>query len=200
MESKTANGEVGYLIWCGGDRYVFRQYDANHDFKDYDIRHCDMRIKIIDADAHFYEDNGKLTLDHSPATLGIKQMGMFDWIEWEGNRYQTKDTPNQMCDNYRISGCGELFVEEYDAELVKDPEHIFGVYMEQKNQRWRECREFTGQIRFYKEDPDRGGYKNHAWIEWQAEFKCGLMIDLKMLEGDRFLEWYQAGIEQRGLG
>jgi len=127
-------------------------------------------------------------------------MGMFDWIEWEGNRYQTKDTPNQMCDNYRISGCGELFVEEYDAELVKDPEHIFGVYIQQNNLRWRECREFTGQIRFYKEDPDRGGHKANAWIEWQAEFKCGLMIDLKMLEGDRFLEWYAQGIEQRGLG
>ena len=71
MTSKTANGEVGYLIWCG-DRYVFRQYDANFDFKDYDILHSDMRIKIIDADAHLYERDGVLELDHSPATLGIK--------------------------------------------------------------------------------------------------------------------------------
>lgn len=71
-KSRTANGEVGYLIWCGGDRYVFRIYDAKHNFKDYDILHTDMRIKIIDADAHFYEGPGIMELDHSPATLGIK--------------------------------------------------------------------------------------------------------------------------------
>jgi hypothetical protein len=72
VKIESADGREGYLIWCGGDRYVFRQYDVNHDFRDYDIRHCDMRIKIIDADAHFYDHNGELTLDHSPATLGIK--------------------------------------------------------------------------------------------------------------------------------
>lgn len=72
MKSKTANGEVGYLIWCGGDRYVFRVYDAQHNFKDYDLRHSDLRIKIIDADAHFYEGPDFMHLDHAPLTLGIK--------------------------------------------------------------------------------------------------------------------------------
>jgi hypothetical protein len=72
MKIESADGQEGYLIWCGGDRYVFRQYDANHDFKDYDIHHTDMRIKIIDADAYFYDHNGQLTVDHSPATLGIE--------------------------------------------------------------------------------------------------------------------------------
>ena len=71
-KSRTANGEVGYLIWCGGDRFVFRQYDSQYNFKDYDIRHTDMRIKIIDADAHFYEGPGVQELDHSPDPLGIK--------------------------------------------------------------------------------------------------------------------------------
>ena len=126
-------------------------------------------------------------------------MGMFDWVEWEGNRYQSKDTPNQACDEYAIDQLGRLMVEEYDAELVRDPTHIFGVYIEQNNKRWRECVEFSGVIRFYREDPDRGGYENSAWIEWQAEFKCGLMIGLKMLEGDRFLTWYEQGIEEKGL-
>ena len=55
-------------------------------------------------------------------------------------------------------------------------------------------------MRFYREDPDRGGHKQGAWIEWQAEFKLGAMINLQLLEGDRFLDWYQSGIEQRGLG
>jgi hypothetical protein len=127
-------------------------------------------------------------------------MGMFDWVEFEGNRYQSKDTPNQLCDEYRITQLGLLMVEEYDAELVKDPNHIFGVYIEQNNRRWRECREFSGTIKFYREDPARGGYEQGAWIEWEAEFKLGAMINLQLLEGNRFLEWYQAGIEQRGLG
>ena len=124
---------------------------------------------------------------------------MFDWIEWEGNRYQSKDTPNQACDEYAIDQLGRLMVEEYDAELVRDPTHIFGVYIEQNNKRWRECVEFSGTIRFYREDPDRGGYEQGAWIEWQAEFKLGQMIGLKMLEGDRFLTWYEQGIEEKGL-
>ena len=72
MSHRSADGEVGYLIWCGGDRYVFRTYDADHNFKDYDIRHCDMRIKIIDTDAFLYDNNGFLEVDHSPETLGIK--------------------------------------------------------------------------------------------------------------------------------
>jgi hypothetical protein len=127
-------------------------------------------------------------------------MGMFDWVEFEGNRYQSKDTPNQLCDEYCITQLGLLLVEEYDAELVKDPEHIFGVYIQQNNKRWRECREFSGKIRFYREDKDRGGFEQGAWIEWEAEFKLGAMISLQLLEGNRFLEWYQAGIEQRGLG
>lgn len=72
-QSRPANGEVGYLIYCHGtNEYMFRVYDAQHNFKDYDIRHCDMRIKIIDADAYFYEGPGVCELDHSPATLGIK--------------------------------------------------------------------------------------------------------------------------------
>lgn len=126
-------------------------------------------------------------------------MGMFDWIEWEGQQYQTKDTPRQFCDYYRISGCGELWVEEYDAEWVVDKDQFLGAYIEQKNKHWRECREFSGTIKFYREDKERGGYKNNAWIEWEAEFKSGLMIGLKMLEGDKFLTWYEQGIEQRGL-
>jgi hypothetical protein len=73
MESKTANGVVGYLIYdVAKQQHVLRVYDDNHDFQDYDILHSDMKIKIIDADAHFYQRNGMQHLDHSPATLGIQ--------------------------------------------------------------------------------------------------------------------------------
>lgn len=77
-KSVTANGEVGYLIYCHAtNRHLFRVYtNPPNDFVDYDILHNDLRVKIIDADAHFYRGrfDGKdfAELDHSPATLGIE--------------------------------------------------------------------------------------------------------------------------------
>ena len=127
-------------------------------------------------------------------------MGMFDWVEWEGQRYQSKDTPNQLCDEYRIDDLGRLWVEEYDAEWVKDETNIlFGMRMDTSNHRWRECQEFSGSIRFYREDTERGGHRANAWMEWQAEFKSGLMIGLKLIEGEPLTEWYKKGVEEKGL-
>jgi hypothetical protein len=126
-------------------------------------------------------------------------MGMFDWVEWEGNQYQTKDTPNQLCDNYRIDDLGRLWEEQYDAEWQTDSQSLFGGHIHQSNQRWVECADFTGAMRFYREDPDRGGYKNSAWIEYEAEFKLGQMISLKSVEDNRFVDWYKQGIEDKGL-
>jgi hypothetical protein len=43
-------------------------------YKDYELRHGDLEVKIIDADAVLYElDNGKNLLDYSPETLGIER-------------------------------------------------------------------------------------------------------------------------------
>ena len=73
MKIESADGREGYLIWCGGDRYVFRIYtDAPRDFVDYDLRHSDMKIKIVDSDAFFYSDEKGDCIDHAPDTLGIK--------------------------------------------------------------------------------------------------------------------------------
>ena len=72
VKIESADGREGILIWCGGDRYVFRIYNETHDFVDYDIRHSDMQIRIIDSDAFFYSDEKGDCIDHSPATLGIK--------------------------------------------------------------------------------------------------------------------------------
>ena len=73
LKIESADGREGYLIWCGGDRYVFRIYTAApEEFVDYDIRHTDMRIRIMDEDAFFYSDDKGEWIDHSPATLGIK--------------------------------------------------------------------------------------------------------------------------------
>ena len=68
---ESADGREGYLIWCGGDRYVFRIYtQAPDEFVDYDLRHTDMKVKITDSDAFFYSDERGDCIDHSPATLG----------------------------------------------------------------------------------------------------------------------------------
>ncbi len=125
-------------------------------------------------------------------------MGMFDHIEFQGQQYQTKDTPLQLCEYYRIDDLGRLWEQQYDAEWISG-EGFLGGHIHQTNQRWVECQDFTGPVRFYREDQERGGHKADAWIEYEAEFKCGLMIGLKMLEGDRFLTWYEQGIEEKGL-
>ena len=72
VKIESADGQEGLLIWCGGDRYVFRIYNETHDFVDYDLRHSDMKVKIVDSDAFFYSDETGDCIDHSPATLGIK--------------------------------------------------------------------------------------------------------------------------------
>jgi hypothetical protein len=125
-------------------------------------------------------------------------MGMFDHIEFQGQQYQTKDTPLQLCEYYRIDDLGRLWEQQYDAEWISG-EGLLGGHIHQTNQRWVECQDFTGPVRFYREDQERGGHKADAWIEYEAEFKCGLMRGLKMLEGDRFLTWYEQGIEEKGL-
>ena len=73
MKIESADSQEGYLIWCGGDRYVFRIYTQTpNKFVDYDLRHSDMKVKIMDSDAFFYTDETGTCIDHSPDTLGIK--------------------------------------------------------------------------------------------------------------------------------
>ena len=69
ITERPANGATGYLIRTG-DTVVFRVYDKNHDFVDYDIRHYDMRVQIQEPDAYFYEGDDLACIDHSPETLG----------------------------------------------------------------------------------------------------------------------------------
>lgn len=126
-------------------------------------------------------------------------MGMFDWLEFDGHKYQSKDTPRQLCDEYRIDELGRLWEEQYDAEWIADPDRLFGGYIEQHNRRWRLCEDLSGFVRFYREDKERGGYKKDAWVEFEAEFKNGQMISLKSVEDNKFVDWYKQGIEDRGL-
>lgn len=60
------------MSWCGSDGLVFRVYDAEFNFVDYDICHTDMRVVIKDSDAYFYTDGTDHRVDHAPATLGMQ--------------------------------------------------------------------------------------------------------------------------------
>jgi hypothetical protein len=70
----SANGVTGHLIYVhGADKYQFRVYDSEHNFVDYDLMHSDLTVTINDEDAFFYRSDNIDRLDHSPATLGIKE-------------------------------------------------------------------------------------------------------------------------------
>jgi hypothetical protein len=51
---------------------MFRVYDRDHNFTDYDIHHSDLEVTIRDPDAYFYRDEFTDRLDHGPDTLGLK--------------------------------------------------------------------------------------------------------------------------------
>lgn len=122
---------------------------------------------------------------------------MFDNIEYKGRQYQTKDTPRQALDKYKIehdsdSGHWHLWYEEYDAEWAKG-EGLFGGCIRQSNQRWVRCDDFDGVIRFYwyKSEQDQE--------EYQALFMDGRMLKIKMTHGEALTEWLVKGVEEKGL-
>ena len=124
-------------------------------------------------------------------------MGMFDNIEYRGRQYQTKDTPEQSLDNYKIeqdlnTGVWYLWYEEYDAEWVKE-EGLFGGSIKQSNHRWVRCDDFDGEILFYyyRSDEDQEEYK--------ALFMDGRMLKIKQTQGEPLTEWLVKGIEDKGL-
>ena len=61
LQTKPTKGVKGYLIRTMGydreERILFRVYDENKDFTDYEILHYDLEVEILD-DALFC-DNGK---------------------------------------------------------------------------------------------------------------------------------------------
>ena len=112
-------------------------------------------------------------------------MGLFDYIHYEGKEYQTKDTPAQSLDDYKIeqdqdSGHQYLWHSEFDSEWVEN-EGLFGGSVKQYNQRWVCCHEFDGNIRFYRAalDDRYESWKKNAWIEYSALFMDGKLLRIK---------------------
>ena len=123
-------------------------------------------------------------------------MGMFDNIEYQGRQYQTKDTPLQTLDNYKIeqdqdSGHWRLWHEEYDSEWVDSEDGFLGGSIVQSNERWVCCDNFDGLIRFYyyRSDEDQE--------EYEALFMDGRMLKIKLIHGEPLTEWLNKGIEEK---
>jgi hypothetical protein len=72
MTARSANGVRGHLLNLIDGTVVFRVYDAEHNFVDYDIHHNDLCVTITDPDAYFYRRDEQDILDHAPITLGIE--------------------------------------------------------------------------------------------------------------------------------
>jgi hypothetical protein len=113
-------------------------------------------------------------------------MGMFDYINYKGEEYQTKDTPKQLCDKYKIetdeNGDEYLWTEEYDAEWIVDENYFLGAYIKNSNERWERCDDFTGNIVFYR-NVDKT-YKK--WNQYNAIFVKGKMIEITKWEGSEY--------------
>ena len=73
---RSANGQKGIILrtYHGGP-YMFRIYNKDGSFKDYDIVHNDIEVQILDDDAEFVEskDGEVMHLDHSRQTLGLDE-------------------------------------------------------------------------------------------------------------------------------
>ena len=116
-------------------------------------------------------------------------MGMFDYVECEyslpagkgASVFQTKDTPAQMLDIYKIDADGLLWHEAYDIEDRSDPSaeglDRFVGCMTRVNKRWERCVNFTGEITFYNFINDRTG-----WLEYSAYFVDGMLKELHLIE------------------
>ncbi len=123
-------------------------------------------------------------------------MGMFDHVHYRGREYQSKDTPEQALDNYKIeqdpeSGEWYLWYEKYDAEWNQDPGQLFGGSIKQSNHRWIRCDDFDGLIRFYyyRSEEDQEEYK--------ALFMNGRMLKINLIKGEPLTEWLTKGIEAK---
>lgn len=111
--------------------------------------------------------------------MGRIIMGMFDNILYKGREYQTKDTPMQGLCLYEIRG-NELWYKNVEYEWI-DGDGPFGGYMNEVSHKWEFCSNFDGSVRFYREDKERGGYKNDQWIEYKALFMDGKIIKFQRI-------------------
>lgn len=72
-QRKPAQGQRGFLIRGMNGEIWFRQYDADHNFVDYDIAHHDCEIEIVDSSAELIRNDRGDYLDYSDESMGIEK-------------------------------------------------------------------------------------------------------------------------------
>lgn len=114
-------------------------------------------------------------------------MGMFDYVTCQyplepliANtfEFQTKDTPAQYLDRYKIDADGKLWHQLYDVvdrsdHNAKGWRRMVGL-MTRINEHW-ERDEFTGEIRFY-------GGPGKDWYEYSAYFVRGQLKHMETVQ------------------
>lgn len=71
--TKSAKGQRGMLIRGMDGQIWFRQYDADHNFVDYDITHYDCEIEIVDDSAELIRNEHGDFLDYTRESMGIEK-------------------------------------------------------------------------------------------------------------------------------
>ena len=73
FEKKNAIGERGFLIRTITNEIMFRVYDANHDFVDYEITNHDCEVVIIDPSAALIRNDAGNFLDYTEEVMGVSK-------------------------------------------------------------------------------------------------------------------------------
>ena len=108
-------------------------------------------------------------------------MGMFDYVNYEGYEYQTKDTPDQFMSHYEIRG-SELWYKKVETQWVDDVDAFFGGHLEEISHEWLFLKDFDGAIVISRDDKENGGYKADKWITYKMLFMDGRMIKCERKE------------------
>jgi hypothetical protein len=66
-----AQGQRGILISGFDGRVYFRQYDANHEFVDYEVTNYDVEIEILDPHAALIRNSRGDFLDYTAESMNV---------------------------------------------------------------------------------------------------------------------------------
>jgi hypothetical protein len=70
-QETPARGQRGILISGFGGGVYFRQYDANHEFVDYEVTNYDVEIEILDPHAALIRNQRGDFLDYTTESMNV---------------------------------------------------------------------------------------------------------------------------------
>jgi len=74
-------------------------------------------------------------------------MGMFDYIKYGDKKYQTKDTPAQMLEEYEIRA-DELWYKDTKYEWTEEEDSLFDGYLKEVSNEWKFLSDLDRVIKF----------------------------------------------------